>query len=401
MKIFRNSLLSGALLTFISMGSTQAAELHYIECGDKLWPSSVKGIEEFKSTNPDIRVVTEAVPWENCQDKVINLAATGRPASIAYVGSRTLKQLANADLIVPIDISAEQQAAYQPGVLDTVAFGRKFWGMPRAFSTKAMFINVGMLKAAGLSGAAPTTWDELYNMAKTVHDKLGVAGIGLAGRNFDNTMHQWLNYLYTNGGSVIDNDTNIITLNSSNAVETLAFYGKLKDVAQEDPLAWERSQLIELFNDEKIAMHINGPWMRNQIKDGIDWVVAQLPVGPRGQAGTLMMTDSLAVFKGTGHEDLAIELGRILTTDDNQYELDTTWGLTPIYQYPLLEQLVKDDPYFEVFINGIPAGNVEPLFTDYKGLKDTLISMIHGMLLNEGPAEDLVAEAAEALEEFK
>lgn len=401
MKNFRNSLLSGTLLAFISMGGTQAAKLHYIECGSELWRSSVKGIEAFKSTHLDITVVTETLPWEICQDKVMNLAETGRPASIAYVGSRMLKKLAEADLIVPIDISPEQQAAYQPGVLGTVAFGGKFWGMPRAFSTTSMFINVGMLKAAGLSGAAPTTWDELYITAKTVRNKLGVAGIGLAGKDFDTTMHQWLNYLYTNSGSVIDNHSNIITLNSPNAVEALAFYAKLKDVAQENPLDWERSQLIKLFNEEKIAMNINGPWMRGQIKDDIDWVVARLPVGPHGQAGTLMITDSLAVFKGTGHEDLATELGRILTTGDNQYELDTGWGLTPIYQYPQLEQLMKDDPYFQVFIDGIPVANVEPLFTDYKGLKGTLISMIHGMLLGEGSAENLVAEAAEALEEFK
>ena len=401
MKIYRNSVLSGVLLAFATMGSAQATELHYIECGGELFPTSMRVIAEFEAAHPDLTVNTEAVPWETCQDKVMNLATAGNPASLAYISSRLLKQLANANLIVPIDISAEQQAAYQPRVLGTVAFGGKFWGMPHAFSTQAMFINKGMLKAAGLSGEAPTTWDELYDTAKAVRDNLGVAGIGLAGKDFDNTMHQWLNYLYTNGGSVIDNDTNTITLNSSNAVETLTFYGKLKDVAQKNPLAWERSQLTELFNDEKIAMKIDGPWMRDQIKEGIEWEAARLPVGPRGEAGTLMITDSLAVFNGTGHEDLATELGRMLTTGDNQYSLDTDWGLLPIFQYPQLEQLVKDEPYWKVFIDSIPVGNFEPLFTNYKGLQDTLNSMIQGMLLGEGSAKDLVAEAAETLEKFK
>ncbi len=60
----------------------------------------------------------------------------------------------------------------------------------------------------------PKTWTGLYNMAKAVKDNTGVAGIGLAGKDFDNTMHQFFSYLYSNGGSVINADTNEFTLNS-------------------------------------------------------------------------------------------------------------------------------------------------------------------------------------------
>ena len=78
-------------------------------------------------------------------------------------------------------------------------------------------------------------------------------------------MHQFLNYLYSNGGSVIDPDTKI-TLNSPQTVEALEFYGKLASVAQEGPTAFERSQVKDLFNDEKVAMYIDGPWARDSIK---------------------------------------------------------------------------------------------------------------------------------------
>ena len=39
----------------------------------------------------------EAVPWGTCQDKVINLAIAGDPVSFSYVGSRTLKGLAELE----------------------------------------------------------------------------------------------------------------------------------------------------------------------------------------------------------------------------------------------------------------------------------------------------------------
>ena len=44
----------------------------------------------------------------------------------------------------------------------------------------------------------------MYNLAKAINDNTDAAGVGLAGKDFDNTMHQFMNYLYSNGGVVID-----------------------------------------------------------------------------------------------------------------------------------------------------------------------------------------------------
>jgi multiple sugar transport system substrate-binding protein len=279
----------------------------------------------------------------------------------------------------------------------------KTWGFPHAFSNKALFMNCGLLQQAGVACEGPQTWDELYSMAEAVTNNVdGVAGIGLAGKDFDNTMHQFLNYLYSNGGQVIDPMTNEITLNSSNTVETLAFYGKLANVSQEGPLAWERSQLTELFNDEKIAMYINGPWGRGQHKEGLNVSTVRIPAGPQGSQGTLLITDSIAVFNNTGVEDHAMALASIISSGDSQYSLDTDWGLTPIMQYPQIGAVAPyNEDYWMMFIDAIGDGGPEPLFVDYKAFQAVMNSMIQGAILEEGDPADLVAEAAEELEEYK
>jgi len=279
----------------------------------------------------------------------------------------------------------------------------KTWGFPHAFSTKALFMNCGLLEQAGVACKGPQTWDELYSMAEAVTNNVaGVAGIGLAGKDFDNTMHQFLNYLYSNGGQVIDPLTNEITLDSSNTVQALEFYGKLANVAQEGPLAWERSQLTELFNDEKIAMYINGPWGRGQHKEGLNVSTVRIPAGPQGSQGTLLITDSLAVFNNTGVEDHAMEIASIIASGDSQYSLDTDWGLTPIMQYPQIGKVAPyNEDYWMMFIDAIADGGPEPLFVDYKAFQTVMNSMIQGSILGEGDAADLVAEAAEELEEYK
>ena len=226
LKIVQHFSLIGAVFFFLTgLIQVQAVELKFIMCGGEVRAADQKVIDAFKASNSGVKINMEAVPWGTCQDKSMTLAAAGDPVSIAYMGSRTLKQLGKNNLIVPVTISEKDQAKYQPGILKTVSHLGKFWGFPHAFSTKALFINCGMIEKAGMQCVAPHTWEGMYQMAKTVKDKLGIAGVGITGKDFDNTMHQFLNYLYSNGGQVIDPETNKITLNSSQTVEALEFYG--------------------------------------------------------------------------------------------------------------------------------------------------------------------------------
>jgi multiple sugar transport system substrate-binding protein len=372
-------------------------------CGGEVRAADQQVIDAFKASNPGVTVNMEAVPWGTCQDKSMTLAAAGDPVSLSYMGSRTLKQLGENNLIVPVTIPEKDQANYQPGILNTVSHLGKFWGFPHAFSTKALFINCGLIEKAGMQCVAPHTWEGMYQMAKTVKDKLGIAGVGLVAKDFDNTMHQFLNYLYSNGGTVIDPATNNITLNSPQAIEALEFYGKLASVAQEGPTAFERSQVKDLFNDEKVAMYIDGPWGGGQHKKTLKTINVPIPAGPSGNNGTLLITDSIAVFKGTGHESVAMELARALSSGQAQYELDSSWGLTPIMKYEKFidNPYYANDSYWSVFVEPIASGGPEPLFVEYKSLQTVMNNMIQGIVLGEGSAADLVATAAEELEEFK
>jgi len=400
---FISSLMTTLIISLFGSLQVLAVDMHGVMCGSDIRAADQAVVDEFMDDNPGVNVTMEAVPWGTCQDKVINLAIAGDPVSFSYVGSRTLKGLAQNGHIVPVNIPKSQQRMYQDGILDTVTYEGKVWGFPHAFSTKALFMNCDLLEQAGVRCKGPKTWDELYSMAEAVTNNVpGVAGIGLAGKDFDNTMHQFLNYLYSNGGQVIDPDTNKITLDSPNTIETLEFYAKLANVSQEGPLAWERSQLTELFNDQKIAMYINGPWGRGQHKEELDVKTVRIPAGPNGQRGTLLITDSVAVFNGTGHEEMASKLVAKLCSGEAQYDLDTSWGLTPIMKYPQIGRSPPlNEDYWMMFIKAIKDGGPEPLFVDYKAFQSVMNSMIQGAILGEGDAADLVAEAAEELEEYK
>jgi multiple sugar transport system substrate-binding protein len=399
-----NVMAAGLIALGGSALSAQAQELHFVMCGGEVREADQKAVDAFTAVREGVTVKIDAVPWGTCQDKSLTLAAAGDPVSLSYMGSRTLKQLASNDLIVPVEISAEQQTLYQPGVLATVSDSGKFWGYPHAFSTKSLYMNCDLIESAGQSCDAPATWEDMYALAEAVRDNAGVAGIGLAGKDFDNTMHQFLNYLYSNGGKVLDTETGEVLLDSKETRETLEFYGRLAAVAQDGPTAWERDELKNLFNDGKIAMYINGPWGRGQHNEDIKQKVVPVPAGPSGESGTILITDSLVVFKGTGNEELAMELALALASGASQYDLDSSWGLTPILQYEnagVAEPYYKNDDFWKVYTASIATGGPEPLVTDFKSLQSVFTNMIQGVLLNDDTVDNLVRIAAEELEEIK
>lgn len=397
------TLTVGAALVCGSALSAQAEELHFIMCGGEVRPADQAVIDQFISDHDGVTVNMEAVPWGTCQDKSMQLAAAGDPPSIAYMGSRTLRQLANNDLIVPVTFTPEQEAAYQPGVLSTVTVGGQYWGIPHAFSTKALYINCNVVEAAGAECAAPATWEDLVALAKSVTDNTDASGIGIAGKDFDNTMHMFLDFLYSNDGIVFDADGNP-ALDSQQTRETLQLYADLLPYMQSGPTEWERDQMKDLFNDGQIAMYVTGPWGRGQHNAEINQLVVPIPHGPSGDSGSILITDSIAVFKGTGHEDLAIELAKALTSGDAQYDLDSSWGLTPILQYEtvgFVAPYYANDDFWQVFVSAISTGGPEPLVEDFKALQSVFTNMVQGIMLADGTVDELVTIAGEELAEVR
>ena len=387
----------------ISVTPAQAQDMHFIMCGSQERDADKEVIAAFEAEHEGVKVKMEAVPWGTCQDKSITLAAAGNPPSVAYMGSRTLRKLADNGMIAPASISEDMMPLYQPGVLSTVVYNDQHWGYPHAFSTKALYMNCDLIESAGAACEAPATWDDMYNLAKQVVDNTDAAGIGLAGKSFDSTMHQFLNYLYSNGGRVLDPETGEVVLDSKETRETLEFYGKLVSVAQDGPTAWERGQLRELFNDGKVAMYITGPWGRTKHREEINQKIVPIPAGPSGVSGSILVTDSIVVFKGSGHEELAQKLAQALTSGEAQYNLDSGWNLTPILQYEkagIDEPYYKNDDVWSVFTAPISTGGPEPLVEDYKSLQGVFTDMMQGIILGDDTVDNLVAIAAEELEEL-
>ncbi|MCC8932714.1 MULTISPECIES: ABC transporter substrate-binding protein [Rhizobiaceae] len=401
------TMLAGSFALLASSALTTLAadqEISWIYCGDKIDPIHEKYIAEWEGKNEGWKVKPEVVGWEQCQDKATTLAVAGTPVAMAYVGSRTLKEFAQNELIVPVPMTDEEKASYYPNIVETVTFEDTQWGVPVAFSTKALYWNKDLFKAAGLDPETPPkTWAEEIEFAKQITEKAGVAGYGLPAKTFDNTMHQFMHWVYTNNGKVIDGDK--IVIDSPEVLAALQAYKDITPYSVEGATAYEQNEIRAIFLDGKVGMIQSGSGAAYRLKDTkINWGVAPLPRGPSAQGeGTLLITDSLAIFSGSGVEEKAIEFAKYITSTDiqHEYELQGGAGLTPLRPGAVVDQFVTNEPFWKPFIDGIAYGGPEPLFTDYKGFQNVMIEMVQSVVTGKTEPADALKKAAADLEQYK
>ena len=397
-------LMASAALALIALPMAAAAQdIAFVSCGDAVSPVHAELIAKWEAENAGFKVAAEAVGWDQCQDKVTTLAAAGTPVGLAYVGSRTLKQFSQNELIVPIPMSDEEKATYYPYIVETVTSDGQQWGVPVAFSTKSLYWNKDLFVAAGLDPEKPpTTWAEELEYAKAITEKTDAAGFGVVAKAFDNTMHQFLHWVYTNNGSVIDADNNI-TLDSPQNLAALTALRDIVPFAEEGPTAYEQNEVRAIFLDGKLGMIQAAVGARGLLKDApFKWGIAPLPLGPDAKGpGTLLITDSFAVFKGTGVEEQAISLAKFLASPENQPVYEAMEGLTPLRPGPAVDAMLAADPTWAPFIDGISYGGPEPLFVDYKGLQNTMIEMVQSVVTGQAEPAAALTKAAGELEQFK
>jgi len=392
------------LLIAVLLGATclatpvlaQTKAVHFIQCGDKPATGLPEHITEFERANPGTKIDLEVVGWSQCEQKVTTLAAAGDPPGLAYVGSRTLPQFYQNGLIMPVAMSDAEKAAYYPSVLHSVTYDGKILGVPIAMSTEALYWNKDLFRKAGLDpDKAPTTWQELYDDAKAIKDKTGVAGFGLPAKTYSSTLAIFMTWVYSNGGSLLENGH--VTMNSPNVVQAVEWYKKMAEVSEAGPSAYIREDLRPMFDDSKIAMFVSVPSERKKINPKVPFGIALPPAGPMGKAGDIVITDSLATFKGTGVEDVAQKFAKFLTNPENQSAYEQAYGLTPMRQGPQVAALVASDPSWKPFVDGVAVAGPEPQFADYVDLQKAVGDMLQSVLLGQSTPAAAVATAADHL----
>lgn len=135
--------------------------------------------KQFEKLHPDIDIIGVEYEWEG-PTFAVQLAGGSLPDvfTVPFTDAKTL--LENDQLM---DVTAEMKDlgytdSFNPVILDGVTGSDgKIYGFPRQAYANALTYNRQLFEAAGLDpDSPPTTWEEVREDAKIIHDKTGKAG---------------------------------------------------------------------------------------------------------------------------------------------------------------------------------------------------------------------------------
>jgi multiple sugar transport system substrate-binding protein len=309
---------------------------------------------DFNAAHDDMQVEIVPVAWNLMYDKITTAVAGGTPPELCVIGTRWILDFMEADAIEEVTkyVSQETINNIAPGAMEA-KIGGKLMGLPVAAGARILAYNANIAKKV------PKTMEELRAEAIRVSNPPRVYGLIMPGQKFTE-LTDFAYYLYAAGGDFFemkpDGSYGKCAVNSPEGVKALEFMVQLatKDkVVQEGYLSLDRMNSHPIFYAGKAGYCFIGAWVEsayNQAGATFDLKYAQIPPFRGAEGTTLIITDSIAIFKDAKYQEAAGKFLDFFYQDKYKAVFDELIGFPPVtisagklppFQTPLYKTLIE------------------------------------------------------------
>jgi multiple sugar transport system substrate-binding protein len=306
-------------------------------------------IEPFQASHPNIKIDYQALDWDTTFQKLNVVLTGGTPPDVVTVDMTWIPGYASLDAFVDLKalgggtlngVSWDQ--SYTPGGLDAITYNSKIIAALYDFDTYALYYRSDLFDQKGIS--VPTTWDELMTAAKALAegDKYLY--------EFDADTFHGSQWIYENGGALLNTDNTQVVFNSPEAVEAITFNKSLLDAKVAIDWTTDQGERIQGVKDGRIGMFSDGPYYMGIMKSAApemagQWKVAMHPYSK--QTGSYLGGTGLAIPTGSTKQAAAWEFVQYAMELQNQIGVYTYAGAAPALTAALSSPEVNtEDPYF-------------------------------------------------------
>lgn len=310
-------------------------------------------IEKYESENKNVKIEVVSAGWEELNSKVVQLYQAKQSPDIMLLGSRSLKQFKELGILENLDsyITDEIQKERVSNVMDTGKIDGGQYGIPMAFSSRALFYRKDLIQAP------PTTWDELLEISEKVAKENNMKGFAFP-TDIQSGTDELLNFFYQGGGRIVDENGNFV-IDSPENIETLTFLSKFKDIIP-DPVSTKRDEQSKMFINGDLAMFVSGAWeIPNLDEANAEYGIAKLPKGK--QESVTLVTDSYVMSSISEHKDEAFKFIEFMINPEIQKTVTDAYNWFPVTKAEESRDRYKEEnmkPFMEIIPNGIPEPHV-------------------------------------------
>ncbi|MFC4115111.1 ABC transporter substrate-binding protein [Nonomuraea zeae] len=293
----------------------------------------------FQQANPDIKVKIEVMPYDDYWTKLTADAVAGTAPDVFWMQPGYFPAFATKGVLADLSSLGLDTSKYHPNVVASNTYEGKLYGVPKDWGTPGVLYNKDLFKKAGVTMPDKLTWapdgsGTLVETAKklTVDEAgkhPGEAGFdpdqvkvyGFASWNHSQT--QWMNWIESNGGKLIDKPFGKYTFNDDASVQAVQFGVDLIAKQHVSPPATRTNpptgKATDMFKAGQVAMFPANNALLPYVAPEVNFElgVAAMPEGPKGRAANINGLGE-AVYAKSKHQAEAMKLAKFLAGEQAQ-----------------------------------------------------------------------------------
>lgn len=233
-------------------------------------------VDSFHTLHPAISVVESQKSWNMIRELLYANLSAGTGPDVINVHANYAAEFGGAGFFYPINTFPDFQEVkswFEPHMFESTRFGDNYYGLPSSGIAFTLICNKDLFDAEGI--APPRTWSEFRTAAKRLtkdtngDGKTEQWGLVLLGGDRGGFSYRFAPFLYKAGLNILSDDLTRVEFNTPLGVAALRLFADMHQIDHSITpgfLAYQHSEINDLFCSNKVAMSIEGPWFRSLVE---------------------------------------------------------------------------------------------------------------------------------------
>ncbi len=371
---------------------------------DKIQENNIALTDEFNETvgkEKGIHVTAEYQgTYDDLHQKLQAAYVAGTTPEVTVMEIASIKTFAMNGVLEPLDPYINKAGVdlsdFQEGLMKNSYNENVCYGLPYLRSTPIMYLNATMLKEAGLDAAGPTTWEELAQYARTIHEKTGKYGI--SAYSYIWTLEA---FMMEHGSTVLNEDETATNLNSAESKKIISFFKDLKKDGSAHLLSAAESDkvLVDVMNQDTAIWFSSTGDLTNCLQiakdNGFELATAFIPKDtqygvPTGGCNLIMTTNVSDEEKAAAWEFI-----QWMTESEQTIKASRNTGYLPsrisAKDSEEMLALYKEIPQYKVALDQLTYSTGRPMNPGYAEATDAIQDALDAIWVNDQDVDSTLA----------
>ncbi len=373
-------------------------------------------IEQFQSENPRIHVKIQVGPHSSTNYHAIvaqRLKNRDDSMDVFFLDVIWPPEFANAGWALDLTsrFPPTEQEKFLPGTIAANTWQGKIYGIPCFLGAGIFYYRKDLLKKYHLP--LPRTWNEMLSTGKAVIEREKVPGLyaySAQFKQYEGLVCNMMEFLWSNGGAVINRKTGQVVLKEPSALEAVAFVRDriIGKAAPQGAVNYEEPESLSLFIEGKAVFHRNWPYAwalandpeKSKIAGKIG--VGALPTFQGHHSASALGGWQFGINRYSRHSKEAWKFIQFMTSPQSQKTLALQAGLAPTRKAIYRDRDIQEKmPHLKTFLPAFEKAKPRPLSPVYPMISQELQRYFsRGIVEQNSDLPEMAGEIAARIEKL-